>query len=266
MKWADLTMPRLDAMDRDTPVVFNIAAVEQHGPHLPLSTDARIGEGFLAELDRRLGERVLILPGVAVCQSLHHMSFPGTLSVRHETLLAYLHDYIGSVVAHGFRRVLVFNSHGGNLALGRVFVEGFGVTHPGVNVAMMTWWQIVGEQLAALNDSGFGGVGHACEFETSLMLHLAPDLVDRDNVPDGRSYASSIDWADGDMLRAPRGSLYRSMAALSGGTGVVGDPSHASASKGREIFEIVSEGLADVVASFASLPLEGSTAREDQDR
>lgn len=257
MKWADLTMPRLDAVDRDTPVVFNIAAVEQHGPHLPLVTDALIGQGFLDELDQRMGEGVLVLPALPVCNSLHHMSFAGTLSVRHETLLAYMHDYVDAVVAHGFRRVVVFNSHGGNMAIGRVFVEAFGAQHPNVGIAMMTWWQIAVDLLEPLNESGFGGVGHACEFETSLMLHLAPDLIDHEMIPSGRSYASCLDWADGDLLRAPKGFVYRSMSAQSGGSGVVGDPSHASAAKGQEIFQIVSERLADMVGSFRLMPLEG---------
>jgi len=132
--------------------------------------------------------------------------------------------------------------------------------HPEVGIALMTWWQIAAELLEPLNESGFGGVGHACEFETSLMLHLAPDLVDERRIPAERSYTSCLDWAAGDMLRAPRGFLYRSMAAQSGGSGVVGDPSHASAEKGQEIFRIVSDRLAAMVTEFASAPLDQETA------
>src|SRR5690606_7602377 len=94
MRWERLTTAEIAALDRSIPVLLNIAAIEQHGPHLPLDTDARIGAHFLDELDRRLHERVLILPPVVVCASEHHMDFPGTLTVRHATLLAYVTDIL----------------------------------------------------------------------------------------------------------------------------------------------------------------------------
>lgn len=96
MKWQELSSPRLDAVDRNTPVIFNIAAIEQHGPHLPLDTDALIGRHFTDRIDAELGDQVLILPQLPVCCSRHHMAFAGTLTVRHETFLAYITDLLGS--------------------------------------------------------------------------------------------------------------------------------------------------------------------------
>lgn len=249
MKWEKLTTLEIDALDRSIPVILNIAAIEQHGPHLPLETDARIGAHFLNELDARHSGKVLILPQVAVCASAHHMSFAGTLTVQHTTLLAYVSDILSSVAAHGFRNILLFNSHGGNQAIGQVILESFGAKHPDCRIAMLTWWRIATEALLEVQESGFGGVGHACEFETSLMLLIDPASVRKDRVP-GYSHVMTHDWANSDLLRGGRGALFRTMAEISGGSGVVGDPSLASAEKGNTITRIVVDSLTEIINSI----------------
>jgi creatinine amidohydrolase len=249
MRWEKLTTLELGALDRSIPVILNIAAIEQHGPHLPLDTDARIGAHFLNELDCRNPERVLILPPVVVCTSEHHMDFAGTLTVQHATLLAYVTDILSSVAAHGFRNILLFNSHGGNQAIGQVIIESFGVRHRDCRIGMLTWWRIATEALLKVQESGFGGVGHACEFETSLMLLIDETSVRRDLIS-GRSHVMTYDWANNDLLRGGRGSLFRTMAEISGGSGVVGDPSLASAEKGQTITRLVVEALAEIVETL----------------
>jgi creatinine amidohydrolase len=249
MRWEKLTSPEIGALDRSIPVILNIAAIEQHGSHLPLDTDARIGAHFLNELDARMSDRVLILPPVVVCASAHHMSFPGTLTVQHATLLAYVGDILNAVAAHGFRNILLFNSHGGNQAIGQVILESFGARHPDCRIGMLTWWRIATEELLKVQESTFGGVGHACEFETSLMLLIDEASVRRDLIP-GRTHVMTYDWANSDLLRGGRGSLFRTMAEISGGSGVVGDPSLASAEKGRAITGLVVDSLSKIVRTM----------------
>ncbi|MCB5175084.1 creatininase family protein [Microvirga lenta] len=249
MRWEKLTSREIGALDRSIPVILNIAAIEQHGPHLPLDTDARIGAHFLGEFDARDPDRALILPPVVVCASEHHMDFPGTLTVRHATLLAYVTDILNSVAAHGFRNILLFNSHGGNQAIGQVVVESFGSRHRDCRIGLLTWWRIAAEALAEVQGGGFGSVGHACEFETSLMLHIDEGSVRRELIP-GPSHVMTHGWANNDLLRSGRGSLFRTMAEISGGSGVVGDPSLASAEKGRAITRIVVDALTEIVATM----------------
>src|SRR5690606_448460 len=251
MRWEKFTTNEIAGLDRSIPVVLNIAAIEQHGPHLPLDTDAEIGALFLARLDEALGEKVLILPQVKVCCSEHHMEFAGTLSVRHETFLAYVGDILESVVRHGFRNIVVFNSHGGNQAIGQVLLEQFGARHRDCRVAFLTWWRLAGPELETIRESGFSGVNHACEFETSLMLLAAPDDVRREKIG-AMSYVGTFGWADADMIRASRGALFRTMHAMSGGTGVVGDPSLGTAGKGEQITQAVVDELVEVVGSLAA--------------
>lgn len=250
MKWEELTSPKLGAIDRNTPVVLNIGAIEQHGGHLPLVTDALIGRHFTDRIDAALGEQVLVVPQIPICCSHHHMDFPGTLTVRHETLLAYLTDVLESIVAHGFRNIVLFNSHGGNLAIGQVALEKFGNAHPEVEIFMLTWWRIAAEALAELQESEFGGVGHACEFETSLVQLIAPDLIDPAAQIDQLAI-HAFEWAAADLLRAPRASHHQTMHQLTNGTGVSGCPSKASALKGQAISDAVTQAAVDMLRDIA---------------
>lgn len=242
MKWMELTSPEIAALDRKLPLVMNISAVEQHGPHLPVGTDAMVGAYFLERIDAAMGDDLLILPQLKVCCSQHHMDFGGTLTIRHETMLAYVCDVLESALSHGFSTVVLFNSHGGNEAIGRVIVEKLGYRHPEAQVVMLTWWTVAAEALRGIQQSGFGGVGHACEFETSLLMHFASDLVRAGSIADP-DMPQPYCWARADMLNAPSGLLYRSMKAQSGGSGVVGRPSFASAEKGERIAETVTSRL-----------------------
>jgi creatinine amidohydrolase len=246
-----LTTNEFAGISRTTPVLLNIAAIEQHGPHLEVCTDAVIGEHFMTRLDQEMGNRMLILPQVKVCCSEHHMDFAGTLTVRHETFLAYVGDILESVLRQGFNRLILFNSHGGNQAIGQVLVEKLGERHAEARIALLTWWRLAAPELAGIRESAPGGVNHACEFETSLMLLTAPDSVRASLVP-GMSYVKTQDWADIDMLASNRGYLFRTMKEISGGTGTVGDPSLATAEKGERISEAVVNALKHVVETMGS--------------
>ena len=245
MHWQNLTSPRLHQLDRATPVLLPIAAIEQHGPHLPLATDGIINEHFCRELDARLGKRVLILPTVAVTCSAHHMDFAGTLTLQHETLLANIVDTLKSVAAHGFRNLVIFNSHGGNQGIARVALEKFGALHAECRIVLATWWQLAASELLPLNESGPGGVGHAGEFETSLVLLAAPQLVDESAIQ-SRQNEPTFDWAEADLLRGPRASLYRTMKEVSP-NGAQGEPTAASREKGEAITRVVVDALCKVI-------------------
>lgn len=244
-----MTSPMIAATDRAVPLVMNISAVEQHGPHLPVGTDAMIGENLLDRVDARMGNDLLVLPQLKVCCSSHHMDFGGTLTIRHETMLAYVCDVLESALTQGFKTVVLFNSHGGNEAIGRVIVEKLGHRHPKAQVAMLTWWTVARDALGKIQESGFGGVGHACEFETSLMMHFLPKLVDTGAIADP-DMPQPYCWARADMLNAPSGVLYRSMKTQSGGAGTVGRPSFASAEKGQRIADAVVERLCAMIADL----------------
>jgi creatinine amidohydrolase len=249
MIWQDLASPEFSAIDRTTPVVLPLAAVEQHGPHLPLATDRIIAEHFANRLNAQLGSSVLILPTVVVGCSEHHLEFPGSLSLQHETFLSVCQQYLNSALKHGFRNFLVLNAHGGNRGICQVLLERFGADHPDCRIAVASWWRAAAEALIPLNETGPGGVGHACEFETSLMLHIAPESVRMEAI-EPKKNVSTFDWAEEDLLRPSRVSLYRSMRQITA-NGVWGDPTVATAAKGQQIADIVRDALSIVVSELA---------------
>lgn len=245
MYWDQMTSKEIDNISRKTPVILPIAATEQHGAHLPLATDRLIGEHFCQELNRLIETQVLILPTVAIGCSEHHMDFRGTLSVQHNTFLRQLKDLAESVVQHGFHNLLLFNSHGGNQAIGQSFLEVFGHRHPRCRLVLATWWRIAHGELQSLTDTGPGGTGHAGEFETSLMLLIAPGLVHRDKISD-RANTATFPWAEGDMLSGPSAFLYRSMKEMTP-TGVFGEAGAASRAKGERITKVVVQALREII-------------------
>jgi creatinine amidohydrolase len=127
-------------------------------------------------------------------------------------------------------------------------IERFGAVNPGTQVVLATWWKLVSDSLYPLNETGPGGVGHAGEFETSLMLHIDPDMVKVEKIEELNNN-STFGWADGDMLRGPKASLYRSMKTMTD-NGVFGDPGRSSTEKGKKITELVVDSLKIIVTDL----------------
>ena len=177
------------------------------------------------------------------------MDFPGSLTLRHETFVSVAEQHLHSAWRHGFRRFLVLNAHGGNQGACQILLEKFGDEHRDSRIAVATWWRVAPDAMLALNETGSGGVGHACEFETSLMLLFAPHLVDMDAVPPAAN-VPTFAWAEGDLLRSPRAALYRSMRDMTP-HGAYGEPARASAEKGRQIVDAVCDELAKILADLA---------------
>ena len=245
MIWDQLTSAQVAGLDKSIPVILPVSATEQHGPHLPLATDRLIGEHFCKVIDDAISKEVLILPSVGIGCSWHHMDFAGTLSVKHETFIMQVQEVISSVAHHGFQNFIIFNSHGGNIAIGGVALEKLGAKFPSGQVVFVTWWRLCGEKLPELNESGPGGVGHAGEFETSLMMLIAPELV-RHELIEGTKNVKSYDWAEMDMIRAPKALLHRTMKEMTS-NGVFGVPSAATIEKGEKITQLVTEQMVRII-------------------
>ena len=245
MYWEQLTSPQIKASDKNIPVILPVAAIEQHGDHLPLATDRLICEHFCRELDQIISNDVLILPTISVGCSEHHTEFDGSLSLQHETLMKQMMDIAGCVVKYGFKNLLVLNSHGGNQAIGQTFVEAFGFRHPQCKIAMATWWRLCLEELIKITETSRGGTGHAGEFETSLMLLIAPHLVQVDKIGK-RTNVPTFEWAEGDMLYGGKVSLFRTMKAMTP-SGVFGEPVSGTKEKGIKITSLVVDALKNVI-------------------
>ena len=259
MRWEQLTSPEIGALDRErTVVVLPIGSVEQHGNHMPLGTDTLLAQSVsLAAADQ--AEGVVVLPPPWYGFSPHHMRFPGTVTLRVETLMAVTADIVASLVAHGFRRVLIVNGHGGNSGVIDVLASTLGHQHYGkARIAALTYFTLAREAIAALRRSVPGGMGHACEFETAMLLHVHPELVHMDRAaaiyPDpGSSYLTT------DLVGASAIRVYHDFGDLSP-TGTLGDPLLATPEAGKAFFEASTSALAAFIADFRGWTIPGRAA------
>ena len=248
MYWDQLSSPQIKRLNKSIPVILPIAATEQHGDHLPVATDRMIGDHICKHINDRLDNEVLILPIISIGCSEHHLDFAGSLSIQHSSMLSQITDIFESIVAHGFKNIFIANSHGGNQAVAQTFVETFGYRHPDVNVAFTSWWRIANEEIRELQESEFGGVGHAGEFETSLMLVIAPHLVHLEKVV-SKANISTFDWAEADLIRSSKVSLYRRMNEVTK-NGVQGEPKFATVEKGHLLTQRIVDAYVKVLLEF----------------
>ena len=248
------TWQEIDKLDRDhTLILIPTGAIEQHGPHLPLDTDifnaTAISESVANDF-LNSENRVLVAPPIWWGTSPHHLGFPGTISLRNETLSNIVVEVIASLLPHGFYRYLLINGHGGNAGILTATVSR--ISHDlGISVPALSYWTMIKETLIEIGESPIGGMGHGCEMETSLMLHLRPELVRMDlaekEMPNELTNWSCIDFRAGGAVGIPLDFRRDSK------NGVMGDPTLANAVKGERIFIDATQAIATFVEEFMAL-------------
>ena len=224
-------------------VVFAVGATEQHGPHLPENIDELIGTEVALELARRLGH-ALVAPTIRPGVSPSHMEFPGTIALRPETLRMVIEDYVHSLIRHGFQRLVVISAHFGNRSTVEVACQSLQeeVGNDAMIVPIYGLMQYVPKGEAAI--AGLVEGFHANNFETSLVLYLAPHLVDMGLAKAGGAYPPATDPFIARMQQ-PVKAFSRS--------GVLGHPELATADAGRLGFDAMVGNLArevEVVTGF----------------
>jgi creatinine amidohydrolase len=227
--------------------VLPVAAIEQHGPHLPLATDAAIAEGLIATAIGLLPEAlpVTFLPVQAVGKSDEHIGFPGTLTAGHETAARLWLDIGDSVARAGVRKLILITSHGGNVPVVDIVTRELRIRHR--MLAVGTSWARFG-----LPDGLFGaperaqGI-HGGDVETSLMLHFRPELVRMDLARDFASAQASL-AGDFTHLRAHGPVQFGWQAEDLNPAGAVGNASAATSGKGRAVAEHQARAFAALCA------------------
>ncbi|WP_129667709.1 creatininase family protein [Phytoactinopolyspora endophytica] len=225
---AELTTEDAQAAQQSAEVaILPVGAVEQHGPHLAVLTDARIAEAFAHRLGAELGSDAIVCPLLPYGLSEHHERFAGTLTLTPPTFIALLLDLVVSLKAQGFDKVIIVNGHGGNMEA-LTLVARRARSELDVLVASMMWAKLARDVCADVASGP--AYGHACELETSLAMVLAPELVKAERVrtPGIRSEAYPGS--------APRGYVDVAIRFDELTTdGVYGDPTKASPDIGERI-------------------------------
>lgn len=251
MRFAELTAPEIRDLSREgTLILAPIAACEQHSRHLPVFTDSILCGAVADGVERALPERVLLLPLLWLGASEHHLPFGGTLTATLPTYETMLVELLAPLLRDGFRRVLVINGHGGNIDPMRVALRRLDAAFPLAVLTGAAYWNLAETELAELCAGPRKMMGHACEIETSMMLHLRPDLVRtaliRDDPDTSPAALRKLVWARDFARRTDHGA--------------VGYPEHASARNGGRMLDAVVKQVAAIADEALNIPLEPLTA------
>jgi len=234
-----LSWPAIAALPKDTPVVFPIAALEQHGHHLPVFTDSLLLGEVIRRAHEMLGDRVLFAPLMWLGNSHHHLDFAGTLSASPRTYLDLLNGLADNFVAHGFRRLVFISGHGGNDVPGKQAVFELRQRYRQRNdllFIMATYWLLGARPWESDPTLQQRVMGHACEWETSMILRLDPQLVG-----DHRA-ATPVDPGT-PFTPALRGWITPDRTVA----GHVGMPHLATAEKGEHLFRVFAADVAGLI-------------------
>ena len=235
--WGSYTTYELEELiEKDPVVLIPVGAYEQHGPHLALNTDKVIAEKICEELVRRAEIPCASLPAVWCGISEHHMKFSGSLTLKHETMSAFLFDILDSLARSGVRKVLAVNSHGGNMVAVNEALTKASYQYGGT-FALLTYWNLIGDEIRENRRSEFGGISHACEMETALQMYLQPDNVRMDRLPPANNVKGGSFWSPA-MFASNKISMYIPYDQLSE-LGHIGDPQKATPEFGETVFEAV---------------------------
>lgn len=237
--WAGKTAPEVEeiAQKDGSILIVPVGSIEQHGDHLPVSTDTILVDAVAHAGAKRIsdGAPVLVTPTVWHGYSPHHLPFGGTITLDVVELIEVLEAVADSALDNGFDSLLLLNGHGGNMAIIDNAVKTIGREHPEATVHGLTYFTLGARFVDDIRDSEPGGMSHGGEFETSLMLYLRPNLVRTDQMNSTLKEAT-FDYESTDLMNGGELGTYRTFDEYSD-SGAIGAPELASAEKGKAIFE-----------------------------
>lgn len=247
---------------KDHVVLLPLGAIEQHGPHLSVSTDTDIVTKIAQKAEAVLPDKILLCPTLPFGSSDHHLYFGGTLSIAPDLYTKVIVDLVQSLVLSGAKRIVLLNGHGGNITpvkqalalLSKRFDESHQPT-----IALATYWELAGNVFAGTPPMESPALSHACEYETSLMLHLYPEKVWMERVERARRPASNgyIAWEDDEPYRGV--TVFKQTAFISG-NGSSGEPQLGTAEKGKHLLDHAVNNLVNFLTSFSTWPLSDKLA------
>ena len=229
---------------RLTKIILPVGSLEQHGPHLPLATDALLAD-YVAHAVNEKCSTTYLMPTIYVGCSGEHMGFPGTVSVQVDTMSNMLFDISRSLLESSkLTNLVIINGHGGNRAVIDMTIRKIKDAIPEMNVCSFTIVDIAKKKFEEIRRSDRRFVGHADELETSMMLAIDPELVDMSKaVNEGPSIPDALSFEPDDLAKVSFGWNAKDLTE----SGVIGSPLFAEASKGRILLDFVTKVIAETI-------------------
>ncbi len=254
--WIENTTEDFEALDPERVIaILPVAAVEQHGPHLPVATDTAMAQGYLNRVLELMPDTLkpVILPVMAVGKSNEHISYPGTLTLSSETLIRMWTEIGDSVARAGVRKMIIVNSHGGNVQAMEIVARELRVRHDMFVVA--TSWTRFGHPDGVYSDHENRIGIHAGDMETSVMLHLHPHLVKMEKADD--FVPSSVQMEkDYKRLRATGPVSFGWKSEDLNAKGACGNAANATADKGAKSVDFAARAFIELLEDVTRFPLD----------
>ena len=240
-RWDNLTSRELGTLAENSAIVLiPTGSTEQHGPHLPVGTDAILATWFAERTAAALQEQgvpAVVAPTFAIANSMHHMTFPGSLSLRPRTYMEALQEQCRAIAAHGFHKIAIINGHGGNIAPTKAAL---------VDINLELGFPVYFLEYIVVDEAPFldtqTGMNHACESETSLMLAYDESLVDP-------IYKETSGYGGGCTVHEDEGVLhtFHRMEAHTA-NGVMGNSCAATKEKGIALADATTKKLVEILS------------------
>lgn len=237
-------------------ILLPLGAMEQHGPHLSVATDTDIVTEIAKYAESQLPDDILLCPTLAFGSSNHHLAFGGTISLSPQLYTQLIVEIVESFLKGGFTKIVLLNGHGGNITPVKqalsILSNGYDATiNP--TIALATYWELAGKIFAGESPMESPALSHACEYETSLMLHLFPGKVFMENVqraarPNSNGY---IAWEDDEPYK---GVVVVKQTGFVSSNGSSGEPQLATKEKGQHLFEHSVNAMVQFLKSFKNWP------------
>lgn len=243
MAWPEVK----EAAEDNRVALVPVGSIEDHGKHLPVMTDNLIITSLCDQVARQIPQEVVVLPNAPYGFEAHHMDFPGSINIHWQTLIYLWRDIGKSLACHGFKKIVFANGHGSNaspldLAAREVTLQTDSLC------ASFSWWDMVRKEAWELRESTVpGGVSHACEMETSLVMYLRPELVKKEHLVQEIPPASNFIWRD---LFNPSPVKFMDYWSTMTQSGTVGDATLASREKGEKLFTLTVNRLCEFIKEF----------------
>ena len=224
-----MTWKEVDAISRDTVVLFATGSCEQHGGHLPLFTDSILATAVAESVAQKLSDDTLLAPTFWLGASGHHLPFAGTISSPDEAYINQMVNAIEGFIRHGFWKFYIINGHGGNQSVNDLALRRIKMKFPQVQCGHSGYYSYAAEAASKVLEGPSKTIMHSCEAEVSLMLHISPELVREDLLVDDGYKSSAL------------GMVYNFDEITDNGS--LGYATLATAEKGKTIFDAAVDGL-----------------------